>query len=216
MPRKLTLLTVVIALVATAALSTTSSAGLTVDFTHGVAARAGSNFAQLWTRSSAAGVEFQLTISDKANLSGGQVFDVTGDAGHDNTVKKTVKGLESNTRYWYQFSSGPIESHLGTFRTLPRKDRAKPFELAITGDSDVLWQDPPEPQDRNFSVLDRVREDRPDMFIYMGDTIYSDSETGAPLAETVEEKWDKYKNNRVPAAKQALRKLNTWAVWDDH
>lgn len=211
------LLLVVIPLVASAFFSTTSSAGITVNFTHGVAARAGTNFAQLWTRSSLSGVEFQLTISDNANLSGGQVFDVTSDAGHDNTVKKMVKGLEPNTRYWYQFSSELNESPLGTFRTFPLNDRARPFELAITGDSDELWQDhPPGPPLRDFAVLDRVREDKPDMFIYMGDTIYSDSETGAPLAATLEEKWDKYKNNRLPATRMALKKLNTWTVWDDH
>ena len=218
--RKIFVLGVVGGLVATLAVSTTSTAGINA-FTHGVAARAGKNFAQLWTRASQESPVYSLKISKKANLTGGQTFTgITPLAEHDFTIKTMVKNLDPGTRYYYRFlAPAGVKTPLGTFRTLPRADRARPLEVIVTGDSDILWQEHPEDGPapiRDFAVLDRVREEKPNVFVYMGDTIYSDSETGAPLAETLEEKWAKYKGNRLPATTQALRKLNTWAVWDDH
>lgn len=216
--RKVFLLALVAAILGTLVYSTTSSAGA-YSFTHGLAARAGHNFAHLWARANVPDDAYKLRISKKKNLTGARTINnLVADLDHDNTIKVLVKKLDPNTRYYYRFF-GPSDSQsvLGTFRTFPRRNRAKPLKLAISGDSDELWTDWPKPQTRPFEVLDRVREERPNIFIYMGDTIYSDSETGAPLAETVEEKWAKYKNNRaLPASLDALRKLNTWAVWDDH
>ena len=79
-----------------------------------------------------------------------------------------------------------------------------------------MWTDHPDPDARPFEVLRRIAEEAPDLFLYFGDTIYSDSETEAPLARTKAEKWAKYKKNRLPATRQVLRKVNTWVGWDDH
>jgi alkaline phosphatase D len=90
------------------------------------------------------------------------------------------------------------------------------MELALSGDSDILWQDHPDPVTTDFEVLTRVLEDKPDFFIYMGDTIYSDSETEAPPALTLQDKWAKYEANRIDVTQELLAAVSTWAVWDDH
>jgi alkaline phosphatase D len=185
-------------------------------FTHGIAVRASSRSAQFWVRTLTEGI-YTLKVSRQPDLDPATEYAVETEAADDNTDKPVVAPLVPNRRYYYAFFDGLVRSQIGTFKTMPREDRELGMDLALTGDSDVLWQEPPEPQDRDFEVLDRIREDKPDLFVYMGDTIYSDSETGAPLAATLEEKWDKYKNNRaLPATKQVLRKVSTWAVWDDH
>ena len=196
-----------------------ASGGQSNAFPHGVAARAKARSAMLWTRAASPGV-YEVTFSRRRDLSGGIEIPVVALEENDNTIKQVVRFLVPDSRYFYRFSMGPTQtSALGTFRTLPTPKTARSLELSISGDSDVLWQDPPEDGPapaRDFAVLDRIREERSDLFIYMGDTIYSDSETGAPLARTLEEKWAKYKANRLPATKALLRKVSTWALWDDH
>jgi len=194
-------------------------------FPLGVASRAGKSSAILWTKTDSPGeFKFKLSTDDdlKPVVAKGPV---TADNDDDFTIEKTVKNLDPGTRYYFQFKSDDSESDLGTFKTLPPSGKTKDINLALTGDSDDLWDadefdpdpNPANDQERPFEVLDRIREEKPGFFIYMGDTMYSDSETGAPLAETIEEKWEKYRNNRaLPASMAVLRKLSTWAVWDDH
>ena len=195
----------------------------TGSFDHGVASRALARSAILWSRVDTPG-EFRYRVSKQKNLSKPVAKgSVTADPEHDNTLKKFVRGLQPSTRYYFRFISDDSQSALGTFRTLPSGARLRDIELAISGDSDSLWDqsfdpeaEPHNDQVRPFEVLDRAREERPHLFVYMGDTIYSDSETGAPLAETIEEKWAKYRDNRLAATQGLLRKVSTWAVWDDH
>jgi alkaline phosphatase D len=204
----------------------TPAAGVDANFPDGVASRASSRSAILWTRTDAPG-EFKYRVSKQRDLTPAVAKGpVTADPDDDNTIKKTVKDLDPATRYYYRFISDNSQSSRGTFKTLPAASKVRDIEVAVTGDSDVLWTGAPyDPevedgiaeQERPFSVLDRIREERPNLFIYMGDTMYSDTETETePLAETIEEKWEKYRENRLPATKSVLKKISTWAVWDDH
>ena len=204
----------VIGIVAVMAASPQASGG-TDPFEHGVASSATAKAAMMWTRTETPGT-YLLKVSRRPSLENAIEVPVVSDAEHDNTIKRVVRGLVPNRRYFYAFYLGEQRSRFGTFKTAPWKNRPHEMELALTGDSDVLWTDHPEPQSRAFSVLDRIREDNPDLFVYMGDTIYSDSETGAEHALTLEDKWAKYKANRLPATTELLRKVSTWAVWDDH
>ncbi len=204
-------------LLGSALMSATSSAGETL---YGTAAQASSRSAILWTRSDAAGPvscdvatdrSFKHIVTDSC---GG-----TADEATDLTVKSTVTGLKPSTRYFYRFGPADLMGFplQGTFKTLPVKSTATPLELSFTGDSDILWNTPPEGDTQPpFAVLDRIREEHPNMFVYMGDTIYSDSETNAPTALTFDEKAQKYKDNRIAATQRLLRSTSTWAIWDDH
>lgn len=200
----------------TLSLGLPGSAGGTDPFRHGVAARAEQTQAMLWTRAAEAGSYRWQVASDRT-------FDHIVDRGgkkaestHDFTMKPVARGLEPATRYYYRFLADGVASRVGTFKTLPSSNAPAALDLAFTGDSDVLWTEHPDPNAKPFEVLKRVAEENPDLFLYLGDTIYSDSETGAPLARSKKAKWAKYKNNRLPATQQVLRKVSTWAGWDDH
>ncbi|MEA2452441.1 MAG: alkaline phosphatase [Actinomycetota bacterium] len=135
---------------------------------------------------------------------------------HDFTMKPLATGLKPATKYYYRFSGGGATSDIGAFETLPSPNSPSALNLAFTGDNDALWTEHPDKNATPFEVLRRIAEENPDLFLYMGDTIYSDSETGAPTALTKKAKWAKYRKNRAAATQLVLRKMSTWAVWDDH
>lgn len=185
-------------------------------FALGVAARAGSTSAMLWSR----GNEER---SYRYQVARDQGFDrvvaagrVTANDFEDYTLKAVVRRLTPATRYYYRFLAGERRSATGTFETLPRSDRPAGLSLAYSGDSDVLWTEHPDPDAKPFEVLTRVAEEEPDLFLYFGDTIYSDSETGASPALSITHKWRKYRRNRIGPTRRVLRSVSTWAGWDDH
>jgi phosphodiesterase/alkaline phosphatase D-like protein len=170
----------------------------------------------LWTRAGGEG-RYRWQVATDARFN--QVVDrgrARAEKSHDFTMKPVATGLKPSTRYFYRFLDGSRSSSVGRFRTLPRSGSAAGLHLAFSGDSDVLWTDHPDADATPFEVLKRVAEERPDLFLYFGDTIYSDSETGAAPALTKRAKWAKYKANRVAATKRVLRSVSTWAGWDDH
>ena len=206
---------ILIGLLILAALIPAPAGAAASAFPQGVASHASSESAILWARVTRAGqVRFQVAKDRRFEriVEKGSAAAV---AEEDFVVQPEVLGLRPRTKYFFRFTfSG--KSAGGSFRTLPDPTAASGFEFALTGDSDVLWKDPPVPQDEAMAVLRRIKETNPDFFIYLGDTIYSDSETGAPPALTLEEKWAKYRANRVPAAKALMKSVSTWAQWDDH
>jgi alkaline phosphatase D len=184
-------------------------------FPQGVASNAASDSAILWARVTKTGQVRYQVAKDKRFERILKRGSAPAAAENDFVVQPIVTGLAARTKYFYKFTFSGA-SATGSFRTLP--DAASPagFEFALTGDSDVLWKDPPSPQDEAMAVLRRIKETNPDFWIYLGDTIYSDSETGAEPALTLAEKWAKYRANRVPAAKALFKSVSTWAQWDDH
>jgi alkaline phosphatase D len=196
-------------------LASQSTAGAP-DFAHGVAARAEMRSAILWTRLPEPGrfkwVVMPARSAGRPPISGG------GFAGpsRDLTGHVEVDGLKPGTRYFYNFiTAGGTVGPGGFFTTAPRSGRGAALKLAISGDSDVYWTDHPEPTPP-FAVLDRIRAEHPDLFVYLGDTIYSDSEAGGEVALTRAEKWGKYQDNRIGPTRRLLRSTSTWAIWDDH
>ena len=107
-------------------------------------------------------------------------------------------------------------SPVGTFKTLPGAASTAPLTFSISGDADVLWTDHPDGPTASLAIFDRVRETAPDFFIYLGDTMYSDSETSVEPALTKQEKWAKYRANRNGPAKRLFKSVSTWVGWDDH
>lgn len=145
------------------------------------------------------------------------VLEQTAAAGEaaDFTVKVEVGPLEPGRLYFYRFRHGSIFSDTGRFRTAPRLDDSADVRFVISGDSDGT-QVAGVPPYNNFEVLDRAREEEPDFFIYLGDTIYADSAFG-PKATTLEAFRAKYKENRGYDALRALMaSTSTYAMWDDH
>ncbi len=127
------------------------------------------------------------------------------------TAAVTVDGLQPGTRYYYRFMGpGDAVSPVGSFVTASAEDAVADFVFAFSGDSEAAF--------RPFELLDAVRLDNPDFFIYLGDTIYADYEfEGTAGAVSVADYRQRYRINRED---EPLRKLlastSTYAVWDDH
>jgi alkaline phosphatase D len=140
---------------------------------------------------------------------------------NDNTVQRKVRGLRPGARYWYRFRAGRGRSSVGTFVTAPPAGANATVEFAWSGDTDFNTAPG---QSRPFwnsgGVFARMRAERNDFNIHLGDTIYSDSEIPGrlrPLALTVRRKWAKYKTNIANRPLRSLRRsAGFYSHWDDH
>ena len=127
------------------------------------------------------------------------------DAARDNVVKTDVTGLSAGTQYYYRFTQGSDTSRTGRIRTAPAS--GGPITFAFSGDSKAEF--------KPFSVLDRITVVDPDLWLYIGDTIYSDS--GSFIATVRSEYQDKYKENRDDRAlRDLMAQVGTVTIWDDH
>ncbi len=127
------------------------------------------------------------------------------DAARDNVVKTDVTGLSAGTQYYYRFTQGGDTSRTGRIRTAPSS--GGPITFAFSGDSKAEF--------KPFSVLDRITVVDPDLWLYIGDTIYSDS--GSFIASVRSEYQDKYKENRDDRAlRDLMAQVGTVTIWDDH
>ncbi|MGH2807063.1 MAG: alkaline phosphatase D family protein [Actinomycetota bacterium] len=217
MNRKLRLLVAFAVMIpAGASISTPSSMAAPSAFPQGVAGYGGATDAILWTRHPSGGrVHYRVSTTREFRRIVAEGT-MRARAANDYTIKPSVSGLRPGLTYFYQFGSRRGLSPIAKFQTLRGPNSQRGFDFAISGDSDKLWTDWPDDPPGQMAVLARVRETNPAFFIYLGDTIYSDSETGAEPALTLQEKWAKYRANRVRAAKRMLSSVSVWAGWDDH
>jgi phosphodiesterase/alkaline phosphatase D-like protein len=181
-----------------------------------------SSSAQLWGKANKSG-PYGLFVATNRRFSGGvHARLVRARKGHDNTVQRRVTGLEPNERYWFRFiGTGGRRSAVGTFVTAPRPKQNATVEFAWTGDQDFN----PEPGEtapswNNGGVLRRMKAERNDFNVMLGDTIYSDSEVPGrlqPIALSVKQKWAKYKVNLGNRNLRGLRRsAGFYSHWDDH
>ncbi len=190
-----------------------------VEFTHGVASGdVTHNSAVLWTR---VDQKAKLTVEVSTNPAfpkrGTLKETVSATADNDFTAKVVVAPLMKDDTYFYRFRSGRTVSEVGTFRTPDLPTREMDVSFAYSADSDGTNVDGT-PGFNNFEVLDAIRLEAPDFWVYLGDTIYSDSglRPGGP-ATTLDEYRDAYKVNReIAALPDLLAAVSTYAIWDDH
>jgi phosphodiesterase/alkaline phosphatase D-like protein len=192
-------------------------------FSFGVAAgEVTASSAILWGKANRSG-EYTLQLADNRRFRRPIVFRlVRAFRRNDNTVQAELEQLLPGTRYFYRFvGRRGRRSDVGVFRTAPRPKRNATIEFAWTGDTDFT----PQPGERRpfwngGGILRRMRAERNDFNIHLGDTIYSDSEVpGAlrPIALTVRQKWAKYKVNLGNRHLRALRRTaGFYSHWDDH
>ncbi len=187
-------------------------------FEHGVASGdVTSSTAVLWTRVDRR-AKVKVEVYDNPRLHGRKVFKakVKATATKDFTAKATARGLEPNTAYYYQWRRGRARSPVGTFTTAPAASTSANVSFAYSGDSDGTSVNG-SPFHGNFEVLDAVREESPDFFVYLGDTIYSDSSLRPSPATTLDEYRGAYKENReIEALPELLGSTSIYAQWDDH
>ncbi len=217
---KIALSVLVISILTTLAAATTASAAPAepLEFTHGVASGdVTTKNAILWTR-----VDHKATIEvavfDNPEFAGEPVYKrrILTKKRDDYTASVRATGLNPATTYYFRWRRGNVESPIGTFTTAPETDASADVRFTYSGDSDgtnVFGV----PYHGNFEVLDAVNQENADFFVYLGDTIYSDSSLRPAPAETLDEYRAAYKVNRnIEALPNLLKSTSIYAQWDDH
>lgn len=181
-------------------------------FSFGVAAGDATDTAFIaWTRLDGAGVVSLEVATDEAftgiiDTQPGLVPDVAA----DNTVKTEVTGLTPATEYFYRFTSGPDTSRVGRVRTAPLASSTEPVTFVWTGDANAFF--------KPFTVLDGILGDDPDVWLFIGDTIYGDDpRSGSGVAVVRGDYHAKYRENRADASlRNVMALFGTLSIWDDH
>jgi len=151
----------------------------------------------------------------------------------DFTLMVSFDNLLPATRYRYHIlvndpnqrseDSRPHVAAQGEFTTLPDPSASVPVVFAWSGDLGGL--DRCRQGEAGYPIFDTIREQKPDFFIFLGDTIYSDhpcltppNEPGANfIATTLEEYRSKHHYQRgAVALRQFLDTVPVYVVWDDH
>ena len=192
-------------------------------FSHGVTAgEVTSSSAMVWGKANRSG-SYVLQLAERRRFRNPALERlVRAVRRNDNTVQASLEKLEPGTRYFYRFTGrGGRRSDVGVFRTAPRAGRNRTVEFAWTGDTDFSPEPgESEPYWNDGQIFRRMRAERNDFNIHLGDTIYSDSEVPGrlqPIALTVPQKWAKYKLNLGNRHLRALRRsAGFFSHWDDH
>ena len=178
-------------------------------FSYGVAAGDPTDTSFIaWTRAAVVSADLEVatnpTFTPVAQTIPGLV------PGGDDTIKTEVTGLTAATQYYYRFVSGPETSRTGRIRTAPLPNSTAPATFAFTGDSNAFF--------KPFSVLEGITRDDPDLFLYIGDTIYSDdTRSGTGEAMVLADYYVKYAENRDDRAlRDLMANSGTATIWDDH
>ncbi len=184
-------------------------------FSFGVAAGDPTNTSFIaWTRTDGAGTVGLEVATDEAfsNI----VFSnasLTPDPAADNTVKAEVTGLPAGTasaQYFYRFTQGGDTSATGSVRTAPAPGSTAPVRFVWTGDANAYF--------KPYTVLDGILRDDPEVWLFIGDTIYGDDpRSGSGVAMTRSDYHAKYRENRSDrSTRNIMAKFGTIAMWDDH
>jgi alkaline phosphatase D len=194
-----------------------AGAGVGVSFTHGVASgEVTAASAMVWTRVDREAV-LTLEVSDTAAFRNPLIRNAAALAANDFTAKVLVVPLTPATRYFYRWRHGSAVSEVGTFTTAPFLTH-KNLRFAWSGDTDPS-RIGGAPAFNNFETLHAAKNENPDFFVYLGDTIYADFRAGGllPNAQTLDDYRGLYKSARdVPALKELAQSTSMYAIWDDH
>ena len=179
------------------------------DFSYGVAAGDPTDTAFIaWTRTALSPVTLEVATNPGFSPVLQTISGLT--PGGDDTIKAEVTGLTASTRYYYRFSSGGSVSRTGRVLTAPVPSSTSTFTFVFTGDSNAFF--------KPFSVLEGITRDDPDLFLYIGDTIYSDdTRSGTGEAMVLADYRVKYAENRDDRAlRDLMASVATATIWDDH
>jgi alkaline phosphatase D len=180
-------------------------------FAYGVAAGDATDTSFIaWTRADAPGGVTLEVATDAAFTTIVDTQNLTASAASDNTVKADVTGLTASTTYYYRFTQGPSTSRTGTILTAPVSSSTAPFVFAWTGDSNAYF--------KPYNVLEQITTRSPDVWLYIGDTIYGDDpRSGTGVAASKADYYTKYRENRQDVSlRDVLASIGTYAMWDDH
>jgi alkaline phosphatase D len=173
--------------------------------------------ALLWTRANKAGTVVAEVATDKRFFDVLRVKRGRAREERDFTVELRVKGLRPGETYHYRFlGPGGARSNVGTFETAPAPKDTGTVRFVYSGDSDGTAA-PNGYRDEIAASATAMARQRADFFIYLGDTIYSDSGLAPERADTLEEYRARYREVRsIAAVRRLFRSLSVVGQWDDH
>jgi phosphodiesterase/alkaline phosphatase D-like protein len=180
-------------------------------FSYGVAAGDATDNAFIaWTRADASDPVTLLVATDPTFPLSSLVFAASPNPAADNTVKTEATGLSPDTLYFYRFVQNGGLSRTGKIRTAPLPSSTDPVRFVWTGDSNAFF--------KPYTVLEGATHDDPDLWLYIGDTIYGDDpRSGTGVALVRSDYHTKYKENRDDRSlRDVMATAGTVAMWDDH
>jgi phosphodiesterase/alkaline phosphatase D-like protein len=180
-------------------------------FSYGVAAGdATDNSFIAWTRADDPDPVTLLVATDPDFPLTSLVFAASPNPAADNTVKTEATGLAPDTEYYYRFVQNGGISRTGKIRTAPLPSSTDTVRFVWTGDSNAFF--------KPFTVLEGATHDDPDLWLFIGDTIYGDDErSGTGEAMVRSEYHTKYKENRNDRSlRDIMAAAGTVTMWDDH
>jgi alkaline phosphatase D len=130
---------------------------------------------------------------------------VVARAEDDYTVRIDIRNLAPNTRYWYRVR---VDGQVDRYQKTPYAVRTAPlgtsaFRVAFGSCARVQV-------DADQRIFHAVRAAEPDLFFWLGDNIYGDSDQPQVLAE-------EYRRQRkVDSLAPLLASVPQLATWDDH
>jgi alkaline phosphatase D len=206
------------------AVSAPAALAASADFTSGVASGdVTSTKAILWTRAVPSGpsTNIKLEVWKEADcLTGPKAFQASNiamSAARDYTIKVDAVGLPPATAYCYRFRRGDEAfSDVGHFRTAPDPTSASDVKFTYTGDADGT-RVAGVPSYNNFETFVPERSEGGDFWVFLGDTIYSDSRFRTSPATTLAQYEAAHRENRsYQNLQDMLASTSTYAQWDDH
>lgn len=123
----------------------------------------------------------------------------------DLVTRIAVTGLKPDTTYYYRIKTDGINDRNQPipFKTRTAPAKARPIRIAFGSCCRVQI-------DQNQPVWDAITAMEPDLFLWLGDNIYADSDTEAAFT-------DNYARQRaVNSLQPLLRSVPQLATWDDH
>ncbi len=124
----------------------------------------------------------------------------------DFAVKFHLTALTPKTHYHYRaIVEGKKPGTLCRFVTAPISEDPAAVTFVIGGDTRESF--------RPFTIMEEMRSEKPDFFVFLGDTIYSDN---GKSAIHLSEYWGKYRENRDKAAQRFLAETSVLVMWDNH
>jgi alkaline phosphatase D len=149
-------------------------------------------------------------------------LEVTVGPATDLTAQVRLRGLRPGRRHRYEVSQDG-ETVQGGLRAAPPPDDPAPLRLAWSGD--LGGRDRCRRVPDGYPIFRAIRAADPDVFLFVGDTIYADHRCPGPgvvpgydfRARSLSQFRAKHRYNRADPAVQALfRHSSVLAIWDDH
>lgn len=124
---------------------------------------------------------------------------------NDFVVQVRLEGLAPDTAYHYRFRLAGVADRYQPMSFATKTAPSGPADFRVAFGSCARLQFDPEQR-----IFTAVAAYEPDLFLWLGDNIYADSDQPAILADT-------YRRQRaVPRLQPLIRRTPSLAIWDDH